>query len=118
VFIEESYVQKKAALRTNQYKYIHAVDNDGWCNYCQKVHIGKEELYNLEKDPREINDIAQQEKSIALRMKQQLLDIISSLDEKRMKNLSHRNGTIEQEPLKDSSENALIKKQFKKLGYM
>ena len=59
VFIEESYVQKKSALRTQKYKYITARENDGWCNYCQKVHVGKEELYDLENDPGENQDITQ-----------------------------------------------------------
>ena len=119
VFIEESYVQKKSALRTNKYKYITAYENDGWCNYCQKVHVGKEELYDLKNDPGENHDIAQQQKSIAKQMNNQLQRIIKSLDEKRETKILKSEISIKDDnQIHDPQEEALIRKRFKNLGYL
>ena len=119
VFIEESYVQKKSALRTNKYKYIKAYENDGWCNYCQKVHVGKEELYDLKNDPGENHDIAQENRSIAKQMNDELLSLIKNLDEKReAKILNSKLSSEDDNQIHDPQEEALIRKRFKNLGYL
>jgi len=119
VFIEESYVQKKSALRTKKYKYITAYENDGWCNYCQKVHVGKEELYDLENDPCENSDITQEEKSIAKQMNNQILKIIKHLDKNREDKMSKNELSIKDDnQIYDPQEEEIIRKRFKNLGYL
>ncbi len=120
VFIEESYVQQKSAIRTRDHTYIHARDGTGWCNYCQKVHVGKEELYDLENDPREMHDISGDNESLAQSMNDKLFSIIESLDKKRERSLSGRDDdttdrtdTYEY----DQEEEELIKRRLKDLGY-
>jgi arylsulfatase A-like enzyme len=83
VFTEESYVQRKAALRTDRYKYIQALDGTGWCRYCEKVHIGLEELYDLLEDPRELKDLSKSHHDVAAEMRGRLQEIITHLDRKR-----------------------------------
>ncbi|MEJ2629375.1 MAG: sulfatase, partial [bacterium] len=117
VFMEESYMQRKAALRNEQYKYIWALDDKGWCNYCQKVHVGIEELYNLEKDPQELQDIAAKKKSTARKMRAQLQEIITTLDKKRNDSMSpsRNNGTSD---IFDADEEKAVRKGLKGLGYI
>lgn len=58
VIAEESYTEKKKAIRTNKWKYIHSLSKeDAVCSYCNKVHGGEVELYNLINDPKENNNI-------------------------------------------------------------
>jgi arylsulfatase A-like enzyme len=119
IFVEESYVQKKSAIRTDDYKYIYAVDNDGWCNYCQKVHVGREELYDLKEDPAELKNIAPKQKELAETMRLELLAKVKFLDMKRQQlrqKYKSQNGELSIEP--DSDDEELIKARFKKLGYM
>ncbi len=85
VFNEESYVQRKIGFRTKKFKYIFSPDSVGMCNYCQQVHGGEEELYNLEVDPEEKVNIAVESKIVAEEMRQELNDLIKSLNSKKQK---------------------------------
>jgi len=85
VFNEESYVQRKIGFRTKKFKYIFSPDGVGMCNYCQQVHGGEEELYNLEVDPEEKVNIAVESKIVADEMKKGLNDLIRSLNSKKQK---------------------------------
>ncbi len=87
VFLEESYVQRKIGLRENKYKYIFAPDDKGWCKYCEKVHKGIEELYNLEQDPGETINLMAKHPDTAARMRKKLDDMILRLNSKRQKEL-------------------------------
>lgn len=82
-FNEESYVQRKIGFRTKKFKYIFSPDGVGMCNYCQQVHGGEEELYNLDVDPEEKVNIAVESKIIADEMKKELKDLIKSLNSKK-----------------------------------
>lgn len=85
VFMEESYVQRKIALREEKYKYIFAPDGKGWCHYCEKVHKGVEELYDLEKDPGEAVNLMARNPETAARMRRELDEIICELNSKRQR---------------------------------
>lgn len=85
VFNEESYVQRKIGFRTKKFKYILSPDGVGMCNYCQQVHGGEEELYNLEVDPEEKVNIAVESKIMADEMKRRLNDLLRSLNSKKQK---------------------------------
>ena len=71
VYIEETYNEEKITLRIKKYKIIKSLDGKGVCRKCKIVHGGDKELYNLEKDPGELNNIAETEK-----------DAYNELDEK------------------------------------
>jgi arylsulfatase len=87
VFNEESYVQRKIGLRTEKFKYIFAPDGRGMCNYCERVHGGKEELYDLEQDTEEMDNIADRDRLTAERMRNEVEDFIKNLNTKRQKEL-------------------------------
>jgi len=119
VFNEESYVQRKVGLRTNNFKYIYAPDGVGMCNYCQKVHAGVEELYELEKDPVEKNNIADENKEQAAEMRQRLDGFIKKLDKKRNRMLKQGQGRGDlSEGNKNFKEDKKIRKKLRSLGYM
>jgi arylsulfatase A-like enzyme len=117
VFIEETYVQKKAALRTGKYTYIKATDSEGWCNYCQKVHVGAEELYNREEDPHELHDLTAERPEVVRELRERLDRKMAELDAKREAEISHSSGEKAEVSLSDEEEE-LLKKRLKDLGYM
>jgi arylsulfatase len=119
VFIEESYVQRKAALRTERYKYIQAVDGAGWCRYCEKVHVGVEELYDLLQDPGEKTDLSQSHRALADEMKGRLNGMIARLDLKREQSKGSRcPRNHDAAKTLEPKEEQLIKKRLKSLGYL
>jgi arylsulfatase A-like enzyme len=74
IFSEEGDKVKKRAIRTNNYKYIEANSKeDAFCTYCNRIHNGLFELYDLKKDPDEKKNIFDQKKDILILMKK-LLD--------------------------------------------
>jgi len=117
VFMEESYVQKKAAIRTEEYKYIMALDNKGWCNYCQKVHVGIEELYDLQNDPQELQDLTSQKKSLAKKMRTRLENIIAHLNKKRNQSISDNDNNGKSDDF-NADEEKSVRKRLKGLGYI
>lgn len=118
-FHEESYVQRKIGLRTHKYKYIYAPDGYGLCNYCQMVHGGPEELYNLENDPEETINLVSKEKSIAQQMRKELDEFYKQLEKKRQKELDegHSDDTF-LTTTPDPKEEKKIQKKLRGLGYM
>ena len=71
IFAMESCLDGKMCIRTKRYKYISATKTKNWqCIPYKRVFYG-EELYDLKKDPRELNNLidTQQENVIELRDK-------------------------------------------------
>ena len=87
IFMEEGDKVKKRAIRTEKYKYIEALSKEAaFCRYCNKIHGGVLELYNLEKDPLEKQNLAKVEKEMLIHMKTLLerkLKELKRLNEKR-----------------------------------
>jgi len=76
IYVEESYTQRKFALRTTQYKYIEAPSpKQAFCRYCGVIHGGVEELYDLIKDPDETSNIINISREMAEKMKMELNEI-------------------------------------------
>jgi arylsulfatase len=118
-YFEESYVQKKIGLRSKTHKYIYAPDGAGVCNYCQKVHAGIEELYDLERDPEEMHNIVSGDKMTASQMRAKLDGLIQKLDDKRHRLLEKKGGERKKwENLQDFADHKKIKKKLRSLGYM
>ncbi len=87
VFMEEGDKSKKRAIRTLNYKYIEAKsEEDAFCKYCNKIHGGVIELYDLKKDPGETENIADDNGEIIAKMKEEIDSFLKSQkqnDEKR-----------------------------------
>lgn len=110
-FNEESYVQRKIGFRTKKFKYIFSPYGVGMCNYCQQVHGGEEELYNLEVDPEEMVNIAVESKIIADEMKKELDDLIKSLNSKKQKEFI-RGGIFRLKEIGRLDDDNLVKGEF------
>ncbi len=117
-FNEESYVQRKIGLRTSHYKYIFAPDGVGKCHYCQKVHAGAEELYNLDVNPKETLNSIPKNKQAARSMRRKLNDLIKKLDAKKQLELNKESSKKKSSrPVQDSKEEKKIRKKLRSLGY-
>ncbi len=116
VYCEESYVQRKRALRDGRYKYIRAVDGEGYCRYCHKVHGGVEELYDLRQDPGEGRNLAEMRPEVAARMREQLEETVRLLTaEREREGQGPRDGT-DRAPLSEEEQRELHGR-FRSLGY-
>jgi arylsulfatase len=119
VFMEESYVQRKAAMRTDRYKYIRALDGTGWCRYCEKVHVGIEELYDLWQDPGETSDLSQTHRVVVEQMKGRLNAMMARLDRNREQSgATPCTRDQDVEPVPQTKEEQIIKERLKRLGYL
>jgi arylsulfatase len=89
IYIEEAQVERKRAIRTDEYKYISALsEEDAICRWCGCVHGGMEELYDLKRDPEETNNIITENPDVANVLRKQLSDWTRHLDEHReMRNI-------------------------------
>lgn len=115
---EESYVQRKIGIRTKKFKYIFAPDGVGLCNYCQKVHKGAEELYNLEDDSHESVNRFHDDRNEAEKLRRKLDNLLESLDNKRRKQMNK--GKRKEIPSKygqNLKEEKKIKNKLQSLGY-
>ena len=118
-FFEESYVQRKTGIRNETFKYIYAPDGIGLCKYCQKVHSGVEELYDLGADPEEINNIVSKNLSTADRMKVELERVTRRLDSRKREILeTEKIPQTGLDDLPDLGDQKKIKKKLRSLGYM
>jgi arylsulfatase A-like enzyme len=63
IFCEESASQQKRMIRDCRYKYIQTM-NDQKCRYCQVYHSKTDEFYDLYNDPKELNNIIDNPKSL------------------------------------------------------
>jgi predicted XRE-type DNA-binding protein len=119
VFFEESYVQRKIGCRNEAFKYIYAPDGIGICSYCQKVHAGVEEFYDLGKDPEETNDTVDENRMMADQMRAEIESFLQNLDLKRQQILETKKVTQpDLEDLQDLADQKKIKKKLRSLGYM
>lgn len=87
VFMEEGDKVKKKAIRNKEYKYIQAdKEEDALCRYCNKIHGGVVELYNLKQDPGEKNNLSEKNKKDLIKFRLILENEIKNrkkLNEKR-----------------------------------
>ena len=77
---EESYCERKFAIRTDRYKFIMALSGESAvCRYCNVVHGGVEELYDLERDPSENYNIVDEQPDVAREMRGLLKGFVKQL---------------------------------------
>jgi len=80
VFAEEALYQRKRAIRTADYKYIQALSQEGaMCQRCKCIHGGIEELYDLNIDPEERQNIIEKKPSLAGELKERISRWINGL---------------------------------------
>lgn len=65
VYSEEAHTQRKAAVRTERYKYIETIGESSVCRGCHVVHGGERELYDVERDPGETENLVEVEQELA-----------------------------------------------------
>ncbi|WP_159076963.1 sulfatase family protein [Halococcoides cellulosivorans] len=74
VIVEEAHTQRKAAIRTDRYKYIETVGDSAVCEGCHVVHGGERELYDLRSDPEERENMIERSPETAERLADRLDD--------------------------------------------
>ena len=73
IYVEEAYTERKFGLIHSGFKYILAPrKEEAVCRYCGIIHGGLEELYDLRKDPGELNNIIDDNPDIAKEMRKML----------------------------------------------
>lgn len=109
IFAEEAYYERKRAIRTKRYKYIYALSpEEAMCKYCKDVHGGLEELYDLNKDPQEKQNIIQKNTGVAGQLSQRLHRWEKSFEKSMLKEGSYRL------PPEEERE---VAERLRKLGY-
>jgi len=114
VFVEEAYYERKRAVRTTRYKYIKALSKEGaMCRYCQCIHGGLEELYDLSKDPEETRNIVKEEPETARELRKKLrtwarsFETVATEAERKKRGLHKPSSEEEKE----------VMERLRKLGY-
>jgi len=120
VYSEESYVQKKRAIRTERYKYICATDGAGYCSYCHRIHGGPEELYDLKHDSFERVNIVEQNPSIRKDLKQKLNNFVFQLRMKRQSEEKQGDlvGFSKETTTYGTEEEEEVKRRLQSFGYV
>jgi len=86
IFMEEDLYLKKRAIRTEKYKYMESPSlEEAFCSRCNNSHKGVLELYDLEKDPGEKENIAKKNPTLLMEMKLKLDNYIKEIKNKTEK---------------------------------
>lgn len=101
VFAEEGHTARKRAIRTGSYKYIKRLGNDTECRYCQVSHGGEMELYDLEDDPEELDNIVTEEPNIVAQLDDKLESWIEQLPQPKKQDNTYEAGQVVKEHLDD-----------------
>lgn len=81
IYAEEAYYQRRRAIRTINYKYINLLsEKEIFCKHCSRVHGDAEELYDLNGDPDETDNIINERPRTANMLRKKLSDWINSLE--------------------------------------
>ena len=84
ILSEENYTEEKMAIRTKKSKYIFSPSKEAaMCRYCNVIHGGIEELYNLESDPKELHNLVKLEPRIAKKLKTDLFNWVHKINTKK-----------------------------------
>lgn len=104
---EEAHTQRRRMIRTDEEKAIYLVDGNTICRYCNVQHAPKKELYNLEDDPHELENLAR-------RNKEQVENLIS-ISEKKIDPIKEPDLDHKKEVKYEDEEE--IHQRLKDLGY-
>jgi len=73
ILIEEAHTQRRIGIRTSKFKYIYSPNEEEKCRYCKVIHGSRNELYNLNIDPEERNNIATKHPELVIYFRKFLL---------------------------------------------
>ena len=88
ILAEEMHAQRRAAIRTTDWKYIeyrpdelHESDDENplWCRYCETVHEDEPELYDLDEDPHETNNVVDSHPDVATELRKRLSTLLTDV---------------------------------------
>ena len=86
IVAEEFYTERKIAIRTNKWKYIYSPsEKHAICRYCGIIHGGLEELYDLENDPNETQNIIKEKPEITIKLRTLLFEFIGQFKQTKSK---------------------------------
>lgn len=116
VFVEEAHTQRRRGVRTAQFKFIDHVHDevlaDAWendsfeCGYCSREHGERTELYDLDEDPEEVENIAAERPEVVEEMQEYLAEFEES----------HSGGTAVDEAVTYGDEEEILDR-LEDLGY-
>jgi arylsulfatase A-like enzyme len=90
VVFSEAQAQRRVGIRTDRYKFIkHVADpvlerkqgKSFGCNYCNTIHGGERELYDLTRDPGENTNIVDEQPDVAAELEAKLDSYFNELEE-------------------------------------
>lgn len=114
VYVEEADVERKKAIRTADYKYIYALsEKDAMCKACGRIHGGTRELYDLNKDPGETENIVEENPDAANKLQEKLSEWVKFVE------VNHQKCLVGKKKSYDTSleEEEIITERLKALGY-
>lgn len=112
VFAEEAYYERKRAVRTKRYKYITALSKEeGLCRCCNLIHGALEELYDLNDDPQELQNIVKNEPKVRNTFKKMLFEWVRSFEETKL------NESTEEKISPEYEKEVEVMERLRKLGY-
>lgn len=79
VVFEEGNAARKRGIRTEQYKFIQRLDDTSICSYCGFGHGPTSELYDLDTDPSETDNIVETSPDIAESLAEKVNDRIGEI---------------------------------------
>lgn len=79
VHMEEANTARKRAIRTAEYKLIKRLDARLSCRYCDITHAEDVELYDLEADPGEMENVVSSNDAVRTRLEAELERFIESV---------------------------------------
>lgn len=113
LLFEEANAQRRRAIRTDEYKYIYAIDGEqhadrAICRYCDQPHWEEAELYDLKNDPGEIHNIASERPELAENLRERAEDLARQFR-------TEATGVEDEEITYDDEE--VVEERLRQLGY-
>ena len=88
VFAEEAYTERRIGVRTEKWKYIRHVEDDVLvdergssleCGYCKTIHGDPPELFDLEGDPAETENVVEEHPEVVSDLEERYESFLSNL---------------------------------------